>query len=68
MFQLCAAHKVNTDHNFTTQVYFKLGLRGTVIFDGSQISQPKCHLGMEGGDHSLRQHKGSLRIQNYILG
>jgi hypothetical protein len=26
MFQLCAAEKVNTDHYFTIQVYFKLGL------------------------------------------
>jgi len=53
---------------FTIQVYFKLGLQGTAISDRSQMSQPKCHLEMERGDHSLRQHKGSLRNQNYILG
>jgi hypothetical protein len=28
-------------------------------------SQPKCHLGMEKSDYSLRQHKRSPRNQNY---
>lgn len=68
MFQLCAAEKAITDRYFTIQVYFKLGLRGTAISDVRQISQLKCHLGMDRGDHSLRQHKGSLRNQNCILG
>jgi len=68
MFQLCAAKKVNTDHYFTIQVYFKLGLRGTAISDVRQISQLKCHLVMDRGDHSLRQHMRSLRNQNCILG
>jgi hypothetical protein len=68
IFQLCAAEKVNTDHYFTIQVHFKLGLQGTAISDGRQISQLKCHLGMDRGDHSLRQHKGRLRNQNYYLG
>jgi len=49
-------------------VHFILGLQGTAISDGRQISQLKCHLGMDRGDHSLRQHKGSLRNQNISWG
>jgi hypothetical protein len=64
-FQLCAAEKVNTDHYFTIQVHFILG---TTISDWRQISQPKCNLGMDRGDHSLKQHKGSLRNQNISWG
>jgi hypothetical protein len=55
MFQLCAAEKVNTDHHFSIQVYFKSGLQDTVISDGRQRSQLKRHLGMEGGDQSPSQ-------------